>query len=78
MIDMLKLNAMIGIIIYEKWFWTEMICQPKIYFPLVGENGDLCFNDLNNSKLNHIQKMPTLNFFYNGVSQTYEQFCFKY
>jgi len=34
-----------------------MICQPKIYFPLGSEKGGLCFNDLNNSKLNYVQKM---------------------
>jgi len=30
---------MIDIIVYEKGFWTEMIlCQPRIYFPVGGEN----------------------------------------
>jgi len=38
-----------------------MICQPRIYFSLVGsEEGGLCFNDLNSSKLNHLQEMSIL------------------
>jgi len=48
---------MIGIIVYENRFWTEMICQPKIYFPVFGEKGGLSFNDRNTSKLNHVEKM---------------------
>jgi len=35
-----------------------MICQ-LIYFPVSGEKGGLCCNDLNNPKLNHV---PTENF----------------
>ncbi|KAE9525085.1 hypothetical protein AGLY_014499 [Aphis glycines] len=31
-----------------------MICQPRIYFPLGGEKGCLCFNDLNTPKLNTV------------------------
>jgi len=34
---------------------TEMI---KIYFPMGGEKGGSCFNNLNTLKLNHVQKMP--------------------
>jgi len=29
---------------------TEMIRQPRIYFTMDGEQGDLCFNDLNTPK----------------------------
>jgi len=36
----------------------EMISQPKIYFPVSGEKGGLCFNHMNTPKLNHILKMP--------------------
>jgi len=65
----LNLNPMIGIIVYEKWFWTEMICQPKIlYFPVDCEKGGLCFYDVNTPKLNHKEKMPIST---NGV-------CFKF
>jgi len=56
--DVLNLNAMIGIVVYEKLFWTTMICQPTIYFPVGGEKSGLCFDDLNTPKLNHVQKMP--------------------
>jgi len=38
---LLNLNATIDIIVHEKRFWTEVICQPKIYFPLGGEKGDI-------------------------------------
>jgi len=42
---------MIGIIVFEKRFITEMICQPMIYCPVGdGEKSSLCFNDLNTPK----------------------------
>jgi len=47
----------IDIIVYQKRFWTEMICQPGIYFPVNSEKYDLCFNNLNTPELNHVQKM---------------------
>jgi len=32
----------------------KMICQPAIYiFPVNGEKGGLCINDINTSKLYH-------------------------
>ncbi|KAE9536416.1 hypothetical protein AGLY_007205 [Aphis glycines] len=34
-----------------------MICQPRIYFSLGGEKGDLCLNELNTLKLNYVQKI---------------------
>jgi len=50
-----------GIICIQKRFWTEMICQLSqlriLYFPVGWEKGSLCFNDLNTSKLNLVQKM---------------------
>jgi len=55
--DALNLNLMIGIITYEKRFWTEIICQSRIsigYFPMGGEKGGLrkiIFNYNKNLKL---------------------------
>jgi len=37
-----------------------MIYQPRIYFPVGGEKGNLCFNDLNTPKFNRVQEMPIL------------------
>jgi len=47
------LNAMIGIIVYEKRFWAGMICQHKIYVysKLYGEEGCSFFNYNKNLKL---------------------------
>jgi len=48
--DVINLNAMIGVIVYKKRLWTEITCQPMIYFSLGDENGCLCFNDQNTHK----------------------------
>jgi len=55
--EMLNLNAMIGIVVDEKRFRTEMFCPPKIYFLLSCKKGGLCLNDLNIPKLNYVQKI---------------------